>query len=371
MGLCIQTVCPPQEQNDLAQHNRSLNISLQQEPDALQYTDFQILNLLGQGAHGKVVLVRHKKTQNLYALKMVSKSLLRANQQEKYLESEKMILQQVKHPFIIKLYFSFQTKDKLFLGTEFINGGELFTHLRRAYQFSEDRTRFYAAEILLAIKCLHENGIIYRDLKPENILIDQTGHIKLTDFGLSKMKFHEITGTIAGTPEYVAPEVLNEEGYNQSVDWYSLGVLIYEMLSGAPPFYQKDKYEILRIKLEREPDMQPYFSQNAKSLLTGLLKMEVYINNQQAGQRLGSNGAYEIMLHPFFQSIDWDLLQKRQIEPPFKPALNGQLDLQNFDPQFTQQQVLDDTINDKTQFSYIYEKFTYVYDQIKCQQEYE
>ena len=190
-----------------------------------------------------------------------------------------MILERINHPFIVKLHYAFQTPERLYFVIDFLNGGELFFHLRKETKFQESRARFYAAEIILALECLHGNGIIYRDLKPENVILDSEGHIKLTDFGLSKLQVtgDKMTYTFCGTPEYLAPEIVQGTGHNQAVDWWSLGLMIYEMLSGINPFKlrNKNKFEKLQMITDRDIPMRPEFSDSASSLLTCLLKRNV------------------------------------------------------------------------------------------------
>ena len=190
-----------------------------------------------------------------------------------------MILERINHPFIVKLHYAFQTPERLYFVIDFLNGGELFFHLRKETKFNEDRTRFYAAEIVLALECLHSNGIIYRDLKPENVILDSEGHIKLTDFGLCKLQEagDKMTYTFCGTPEYLAPEIVKGTGHNQAVDWWSLGLMIYEMLSGINPFKlrNKNKFEKMKMITDRDIEMRPEFSSEASSLLQGLLNRNV------------------------------------------------------------------------------------------------
>jgi serum/glucocorticoid-regulated kinase 2 len=198
----------------------------------------------------------------------------------------------------------------------FVNGGELFHHLQKEQRFDINRSRFYTAELLCALECLHGFNVIYRDLKPENILLDYSGHIALCDFGLCKldMKDEDRTNTFCGTPEYLAPELLLGKGYTKTVDWWTLGVLLYEMLTGLPPFYDENTNEMYR-KILSEPlhfPSQEIVPSSAKDLLTRLL-------NRRPDQRLGANGASEIKAHPFFHSIDWRKLLQRKYEPTFKP----------------------------------------------------
>ncbi|MES1912266.1 MAG: hypothetical protein MHM6MM_004569 [Cercozoa sp. M6MM] len=198
--------------------------------------DFDLLAVVGKGSFGKVMQVRHKRTGQIYAMKVLKKKELIKRKQVLHTRTERNVLVDVTHPFVVSLRAAFQTRGKLYMLLDYFNGGELFFHLRNDGQFSEERCRFYAAQIILALKCLHENGVVYRDLKPENILLDSEGFIKITDFGLSKdaMADGKLTHTFCGTPEYLAPEVLRNEGHARAVDWWSLGTLLFEMMTGLP-----------------------------------------------------------------------------------------------------------------------------------------
>ena len=182
------------------------------------------MKVIGRGAFGKVYLVQKRDSGEYYAMKTLKKDAILKKNQKVNTEAERVILEKIKNPFIVRLHFAFQNTEKLYFVIDFLNGGELFYHLRREQRFSEDRTRFYAAEIILGLECLHSNGVIYRDLKPENVLLDSEGHIKLTDFGLSKIRAdeNEMTYTICGTPEYIAPEIIYGEGYSKEVDFWAL-----------------------------------------------------------------------------------------------------------------------------------------------------
>lgn len=174
----------------------------------------------------------------------------------------------------MKLHYAFQTPDKLYFIVDFLNGGELFTHLKKSKKFTEERTKFYAAQIVLALECLHNNNIIYRDLKPENILLDDMGYLKITDFGLSK-KGSKQTYTFCGTPEYLAPEIINGTGHDKPVDWWSLGGLLYEMLAGRPPFYSKNRREMFAMITDKPLVMRKEFSPEAKDLIEKLLERNI------------------------------------------------------------------------------------------------
>jgi serum/glucocorticoid-regulated kinase 2 len=243
-----------------------------------------------------------KDTQRIYALKTIRKQHIISRSEVTHTLAERSVLAQINNPFIVPLKFSFQSPEKLYLVLAFVNGGELFHHLQKEQRFDINRSRFYAAELLCALECLHGFGVIYRDLKPENILVDYVGHIALCDFGLCKldMKDEDKTNTFCGTPEYLAPELLHGQGYTKAVDWWTLGVLLYEMLTGLPPFYDENTNEMYRKILAEPlhfpgPDVVP---PAARDLLTRLL-------DRDATRRLGTNGASEIKVSDFGMSSKW------------------------------------------------------------------
>jgi len=218
----------------------------------------------------------------------------------------------VTHPFLMKLHYSFQDGDNLYLVMDFINGGELFFHLQNERRFSNERARFYTAEICLAIAHLHSTGIIYRDLKPENLLIDSAGHIKVTDFGLSKegLSDNARTRTFCGTPEYLAPEVLEAKAYTKAVDWWSVGTLIFEMLTGLPPFYCEDVQKMYSLKMTAELSIPEYVEPEAADIIKKFL-------DRNPESRLTDIDA--IRKHAWFKGIDWEKLLRKEIEPPYIP----------------------------------------------------
>ncbi|RKO96047.1 Pkinase-domain-containing protein, partial [Caulochytrium protostelioides] len=256
--------------------------------------EFELLKVIGKGSFGKVMQVRKRDTNRIYAMKILRKSHIVERSEVAHTLAERTVLAQILHPFIVPLKFSFQTSEKLYLVLAFVNGGELFHHLQREGRFHEDRARFYSAELLCALDCLHGYNIVYRDLKPENILIDYTGHIALCDFGLCKLNMKEgnKTNTFCGTPEYLAPELLLGQGYTKVVDWWTLGILLWEMLTGLPPFYDENTNEMYRKILSDELVFSPEVSPTAKDLLSRLLQRD-------PKKRLGNNGADEIKKHPF------------------------------------------------------------------------
>jgi len=298
------------------------------------------LTVIGKGSFGKVMQVRKKDDGKIYAMKVLRKEAIIARKQVTHTKAEKSILQKIQHPFIVQLHFAFQTKDKLYMILDYINGGELFFHLKKEGRFQENRVRFYAAEIVCSMAHLHGLGIVYRDLKPENILLNHEGHITITDFGLSKqIDSTEGTHTFCGTPEYLAPEVLKGQGHGHAVDWWSLGTLIYEMLTGLPPFYSQNINIMYQKILNGELRFPSYVSSEAQSLLEGLLTRDV-------DKRLGSgaDGSNDIKKHVFFSGIDWEKLERKEIEPPFKPKVKSETDTSQIDTAFTQERPQDSLV---------------------------
>jgi len=316
--------------------------------------------VIGKGSFGKVMQVRKKDDGKIYAMKVLRKEAIIARKQVTHTKAEKSILQKIQHPFIVHLHYAFQTKDKLYMILDFINGGELFFHLKKEGRFPEARVKFYAAEIVCALAHLHSLGIVYRDLKPENILLNSEGHITITDFGLSKeITPTEGTHTFCGTPEYLAPEVLKGQGHGIAVDWWSLGTLIYEMLTGLPPFYSQNINIMYQKILNGELRFPSYVSSEAQSLLEGLLTREV-------DKRLGSapDGSEDIKKHPFFSGLDWEKLERMEIDAPFKPKVKSETDISQIDTAFTLEKPQDslvensgaDAMNKETNF----DGFTFV-----------
>jgi RAC serine/threonine-protein kinase len=303
------------------------------QPPRIGVADFDLLNVIGKGSFGKVLQVRKKDNGKVYAMKVLNKKNILENNELEHTRTEKNILQKLIHPFLVNLNYCFQTADKLYFVMDFINGGELFYHLQKEHKFTPDRVRYYCAEIVLGLEYLHNSGVIYRDLKPENILLTDAGHIILTDFGISKEGLEAEdarTATFCGTPEYLAPEVLEGKGYTKAVDWWSFGTLMYEMLTGLPPFYSQDVqqmyFKIMHAKLEL-PDS---LDNGTKSILTGLLERD-------ANKRLADSSA--IKSHPYFHGLDWDKLLKKEIAPPYIPPVKDKNDIGMVDPAFTSERV--------------------------------
>lgn len=257
-----------------------------------------------------------KERGQLFAMKILKKSHLVKRRQIDRTRTERKVLSVVNHPFIMKLHYAFQTHDKLYLVLDYCPGGELFFHLSRFRRFPERVARFYAAELLLAIGHLHKRGIIYRDLKPENVLLDADGHVKLGDFGLAKAGIvHPFEGAMSmcGTPEYMAPEVLAQLGHGFCVDYWGLGMIVYEMMTGLPPWYTTDRAQLFR-RLKSAPlDVPTYFSPSAASCVSALLQ-------RNPRQRLGVTGIRTAMEHEFFRNISWRALYSRRVEAPVRPC---------------------------------------------------
>ena len=305
--------------------------------------DFTKIKLIGKGSYGNVFLVRYNKNNMIYAMKVYKKSDLREKNQENNTKSERNLLTQINFPFIVEVKFAFQTDSKLFLVQEFIQGGDLFFHIHSGQKFSTQKTKFYLVEIILAIDFLHKNNMIYRDLKPENILIDSKGHIKLTDFGLSKImtNIEEKSFTICGTLQYIAPEIISGEGYNESVDWWSLGIIMYEMLTGKLPFKfnfdNQEEQNDLNI-YDKKIKFPSWIEENAKDLINKLL-------NKDPEKRIGSGkeGAENIKKHPFFSDIDWNKALNKELRPPFIPKIENETDIKYFEKSLVESPVFSDS----------------------------
>ncbi|KAK4833269.1 hypothetical protein QYF36_001811 [Acer negundo] len=299
--------------------------------------DFEVLKLVGQGAFGKVYQVRKIHTSEIYAMKVMRKDKIMEKNHADYMKAERDILTKIDHPFIVQLKYSFQTKYRLYLVLDFINGGHLFFQLYHHGLFREDLGRFYAAEIVSAVSHLHENGIMHRDLKPENILLDEDGHVLLTDFGLAK-QFDESTrsNSMCGTVEYMSPEIVLGKGHDKSADWWSVGILLYEMLTGKPPFVSGNRGKVQQKIVKEKIKLPAFLTSEAHSLLKGLLQKE-------PSKRIGSGptGSEEIKHHKWFKSINWKKLEAREIQPSFRPDVAGKHCIANFETRWTDMPVLD------------------------------
>lgn len=306
----------------------------------LTIEDFDLLKVIGKGSFGKVMQVVKKDTKQIYALKTIRKQHIISRMEVTHTLAERTVLAKINNPFIVPLKFCFQSPEKLYFVLSFINGGELFFHLQKDVKFSMDRSRFYISELLSALESLHELNVIYRDLKPENILLDYQGHIALCDFGLCKLNMANDgkTNTFCGTPEYLAPELILNQSYTRSVDWWTLGTLLYEMLEGLPPFYDNN-HTTMYTRILKDTLKFPSYLENtdAADLITQLLQKD-------PSKRLDDPA--KIKSHRFFKDIDWQKLLNKSYTPPFVPRVNGLLDTSNFDPEFTKEKPMDSVVDD-------------------------
>jgi serine/threonine protein kinase len=298
--------------------------------------DFQTLTCLGKGSFGTVLLVKQRGTGRLYAQKQFKKASITVHKRLiEQTKTERAILESVnRHPFVVKLFYAFQDHEKLYLILEYAQGGELFHHLQTERMFSEDVAAFYMAEMVLALDHLHRTvGVIYRDLKPENCLLDSEGHLLLTDFGLSKVAVDEDTTSrsFLGTVEYMAPEVVQGVEYGMAVDWWSLGALGFDLLTGSPPFTGNNNAKIQEKIVKQKLVLPYYLSADAKDLLTRLLRKE-------PKKRLGANMPKDLQIikaHRFFRKINWKKLEARELEPPIQPLITDPELAENFATDFT------------------------------------
>lgn len=305
----------------------------------MQSHDFEFMKIIGKGSYGKVYLAKHKLEDKVYAVKVISKQMIIKHNEKRHVMSERnVLLQNLRHPFLVAMHYSFRSRDNLYFVLDYVNGGEMFFHLSRERTFAESRARFYAAEIVSALGYLHSEGIIYRDLKPENILLDASGHLMLTDFGLCKeglLDPLDTTTTFCGTPEYLAPEVLRKEPYDRCVDWWSLGIVLYEMLFGLPPFFSRDRTQMYDNILNSPLRFRNAHvgSPAARSILENLLAKD-------KRRRLGfCCDAHELKSHEFFKAIHWPSLEAKQVQPPYNPLVNDPTDVQNIDPMFIAEKI--------------------------------
>ncbi|KAM7361528.1 cAMP-dependent protein kinase catalytic subunit 2 isoform 2-T2 [Cochliomyia hominivorax] len=284
------------------------------------------LATLGAGSFGRVLAKQHN-TSKYYAVKILIKDQLVKTKQVTHVHNEKRVLASINFPFLINLEFSTKDNDYLYLGLPFVNGGELFTYHRKVRKFNEKQARFYAAQVFMGLEYLHKMSLLYRDLKPENILLDNAGYIKITDFGFAK-KVETRTLTLCGTPEYLAPEIIQSKPYGCSVDWWSFGILIYEFVAGNSPFapHNRDVMVMYTKICEGSYKMPTYFSAPLKDLVEHLLQVDM-------SKRFGNliNGNKDIKDHAWFKNVDWYALLNQEIAPPHVPRISNLEDLSNFD----------------------------------------
>lgn len=300
--------------------------------------DFRFLKVLGKGSFGKVMLAEKKDGEEVFAIKVLKKDVIIQDDDVECTMTEKRILAlAANHPFLTSLHSCFQTRDRLFFVMEYVNGGDLMFQIQRARKFDETRAKFYSAEVTLALQYLHKHGVIYRDLKLDNILLDADGHCKIADFGMCKegIKDGATTTTFCGTPDYIAPEILQELDYGASVDWWALGVLMYEMMAGQPPFEADNEDDLFESILHDDVLYPVWLSKEAVSVLKGFMQKNV-------GKRLGCIAAHggeeAIKHHPFFREIKWKEMEERKIKPPFRPKIKNKKDPSNFDSEFTKEE---------------------------------
>uniref|UniRef100_A0AAY4CEN6 Protein kinase C n=1 Tax=Denticeps clupeoides TaxID=299321 RepID=A0AAY4CEN6_9TELE len=312
----------------------------------MSLVDFTFLKVLGKGSFGKVMLAEVRGTDQVFAVKVLKKDVIQQDDDVDCTMTEKRILALArKHPYLTQMFCCFQTKDRLFFVMEYVNGGDLMFQIQRSRKFDEPRSRFYAAEVTSALMFLHRHGVIYRDLKLDNILLDAEGHCKLADFGMCKEGILDgvTTTTFCGTPDYIAPEILQELEYGPSVDWWALGVLMYEMMAGQPPFEADNEDDLFESILHDDVLYPVWLSKEAVNILKSFMA-------KNPSKRLGCvvmQGLEEaIKLHPFFRDIDWDLLEQRRVKPPFKPRIKTKRDVNNFDQDFTREEPLLTPVDD-------------------------
>lgn len=324
--------------------------------ESVHLEDFDVMKVVGQGAFGRVYQVRKKGTSEIYAMKVMRKDKIMEKNHAEYMKAERDILTKIDHPFIVQLRYSFQTKYRLYLVLDFVNGGHLFFQLYHHGLFREDLARIYTAEIVSAVSHLHANGIMHRDLKPENILLDEYGHAMLTDFGLAK-EFEENTrsNSMCGTVEYMSPEIVLGKGHNKAADWWSVGILLFEMLTGKPPFIGGNREKIQQKIVKDKMKLPAFLTSEAHSLLKGLLQKD-------PSKRLGNGamGSEEIKHHKWFKPINWKKLDAREILPSFRPEIAGQQCIANFEKRWTDMPLLDSPVNSPNANVNPFMGFTYV-----------
>jgi serine/threonine protein kinase len=293
----------------------------------IKVKDFEKLKTVGLGSYGRVRLCRQKKTGEIFVMKILKKNEIIKQKQVDHVYSEFNILSTLKHPFIVQLVgFNFEDPKYIYFVLEYVQGGELFTLLRTKGTFPVPQTKFYVAHIITIFEYLHSKNIVYRDLKPENILINKNGYLKLTDFGFAKILDNEKTYTLCGTPEYLAPEIILNKGHGKAVDWWTLGILLYEMLVGIDPFSDDDPMKTYQKILKGKINFPKTIDKDAKSLIKHLL-------TQDTSKRFGclKNGVKDILNHRFFDGFDWKNFVYLTLTPPYIPDVKSEDDTSNFE----------------------------------------
>eukprot|EP01062_Namystynia_karyoxenos_P066308 TRINITY_DN60270_c0_g1_i1.p1 TRINITY_DN60270_c0_g1~~TRINITY_DN60270_c0_g1_i1.p1 ORF type:complete len:744 (+),score=247.49 TRINITY_DN60270_c0_g1_i1:94-2232(+) len=328
---CIATVVEDVEGASCV-YGGSAGGAVQATDKAPALQDFELLVVVGVGSFGKVLKVRHKGDKRIYAMKVLQKDNIVKNHMVPHTKAERDILEAIDHPFIVKLHYAFQTRHQLVFILDFLTGGELFFHLANEHHFSEPRSRFYAAEIALALDHLHGKNIIYRDLKPENLVLDGQGHVILTDFGLAKTEVVDVTHTFCGTPQYMAPELILKQGHGRAADWWSLGVFLFEMIAGVAPFPNQGNVRQLYEAIVSHPPpfpKQPMFSPEARDCCTRMLAKD-------PSQRISALGT--MRQTAFFKPLDIDAVLRKAVPVPFKPQHRGD-DTRYVDAEFKRERV--------------------------------
>uniref|UniRef100_A0A671LJP2 Protein kinase C n=1 Tax=Sinocyclocheilus anshuiensis TaxID=1608454 RepID=A0A671LJP2_9TELE len=319
---------PAEGRRPSLEQSEPLYTTTRKEHHKFNLDHFTLHKMLGKGSFGKVFLAELKGTGQFFAVKALKKDVVLMDDDVECTMVERRVLSLAwEHPFLTHLYCTFQTKENLFFVMEYLNGGDLMFHIQACHRFDLPRSTFYAAEIVCGLQFLHSKGIVYRDLKLDNILLDIDGHIKIADFGMCKENmFGETrTCTFCGTPDYIAPEILLGQKYGTSVDWWSFGVLLYEMLIGQSPFHGHEEEELFQSIRTDDPCYPRWLSRDANDILVKLFVRE-------PERRLGVKG--NIRQHAFFRDTDWNALEKRQVEPPFRPTVKSAGDCSNFDKEF-------------------------------------
>jgi serum/glucocorticoid-regulated kinase 2 len=285
--------------------------------------DFALMRVIGKGSFATVLLAKKKGSaeETLFAVKVLEKQHIIKRRQVEHTRTERVVLGTIDHPFIAKMHYAFQTAPKLYIVLEYCAGGDLFAHLGKWRKFSEPTARVFSAELVLAIEYLHAQGIVYRDLKPENVLLDASGHVKLTDFGLARCGVtepHRGATSLCGTPEYLAPEVISQQGHGTAVDWWGLGMVLHEMITGVSPWYTRDR-KVLFVRLRCAPLTFPaHVSPEARQLIVGLLDRDPL--NRLGVDSAAGKGADRIRAQPFFAPVDWAGLLAKRVPAPFDPC---------------------------------------------------